>query len=389
MSCDSKQKADPEAEALVNAMHVAFDRGDLGRTLVLTDSAETIAPDLPEISYMRGRVLAAMRQYPAADSAFEATLALDEAFPGAAYQRGHSAFLQRKYREALKYYSNEQALLEAGRGAATEEALPTIIAQIGRTYAMLGVPDSARTAYEKALRADSSLAVAHGWLSEILETEGDDAGALNHALKALKANPMEIEYGYRVGALLFQMGRASEAIPYLSTVVQRWPGHEGAAFNLGRALQVEGQMEEGMAQLERVEQIRALQNQAMVAERGVETYPNDPQRWIELAGFMMQMGHFDRAETAFNAAKALKPADLTLQSDLANLAFARGDTATAVYRYQSMLRQDSTFTDGWLNLGVMYAMTGDRDAARMAWKTVLRHNPEDAQARQYLEQLNQ
>ncbi len=199
---------------------------------------------------------------------------------------------------------------------------------------------------------------------------------------------MEIEYGYRVGSLLFHLGRAGEAIPYLATVAQRWPGHEGAAFNLGRALQVEGRMEEAQVYLDRVEEIRALQNKAMLAERGVETYPDDPERWVELANYMMQMGHYDRAESALNSAHALKPGDLSLQSDLANLAFARGDTATAVYRYRAMLAQDSTFADGWLNLGVMYAMTGDREAARKAWQAALRHNPNDADARRYLEQLN-
>jgi len=385
---ESETPLGPEASFRIDAMRAAFDQGDLQRALDLADSAAIVTSEAAEIDYVRGQVYSTLRQYEKADAAFARALGLDSTYPGLWYRRGHNAFLQRKYREAHSYYVMDREVLAGASEKPADDDLATITAQIGRTYAMLGSVDSARVAYEEALGADSTLAVAHSWLSELLENEGHDEEALPHAMQALRANPLEIEYGYRVGALLFRLGRAGEAIPYLTTVAQRWPGHEGAAFNLGRALQVEGHMEEARFYLERVEQIRTWQNEAMMAERGVETYPDDPARWIDLAGYMMKMGYFDRAESALQAAHALKPGDLSLLSDLANLAFARGDSATAVRRYTELLAEDTTFTDGWLNLGVMHAMMGDQAAAREAWNNVLRQNPDDADARAYLEQLD-
>ncbi|MEZ4701910.1 MAG: tetratricopeptide repeat protein [Rhodothermales bacterium] len=375
---------DPRAVPFVEAMFAAMRRGDLNGALALSDSAARYAPRNAELAVARGDLYSALRRYDAAKEAYEAAVAADSRFPGAWYQLGQNAFLQRRYREALGYYRKEQDVLGAGADPASAAAIE---AQIGRTYAMLGVPDSARVSYTTALASDSTQASAHAWLSELLESEGRLPEALHHARLALQANPRELENGYRVGALLFQTGKPQEALPYLNVVAQRLPGHEGAAFNLGRALQALGREGEAKVYLDRVEQIQALQQQAVVAERAVETYPGEPQRWIDLAGLMMQMGYFDRAETALNAAQALRPRDLSLQSDLANLAFTRGDTTAALQRFQTLLRMDSTYADGWLNLGIVYAVSGDVASARKAWETALRHKPGDPDATAYLNQL--
>lgn len=390
--CTSNEKGELPAAAapFVADMHRAFDANDYKSALTYADSAARYVPDYPDVNFVRGQIYTAMRQYEQAEQAFARTLQADPALRGAWYQRGHNAFMQRKYREALSYYENERALLTALPETATEATgVPAITAQIGRTYALLGVADSARIYYELAIQADSLLPVAHAWLSELHEDQGRLNDALRHARTALEANPQEVEYGYRVGLMLFQLGRAEEALPYFNTVVQFWPAHEGAVFNLGRTLQVLGRVEEGQAMIDRIPEIREMHQQAMLAEQQVETAPDNPDHWIKLAGYMMQMGYRERAEAALSTAIALKPGELSLLSDLANLAFARGDTTTAIARYQALLNQDPSFTAGWLNLGVMYAMMGKTDEARTAWQTVLRHDPEDEDAQNYLQQLDQ
>ena len=86
---------------------------------------------------------------------------------------------------------------------------------------------------------------------------------------------------------------------------------------------------------------------------------------------------------------ALRPGDVAVQNDLANVALARGDTTTAFHRFETLLRQDSTVAGAWLNLGILYAVTGRREAARSAWERTLRYQPDDAQARAYLAQLEE
>ncbi len=387
---------DPQVAELVQRMQAAYDQGDWGTVLALADSVEARAPGGPDAPFMRGLVLTRLKRYDAARAAYEQALERDPSYRKAWYNLGHNAFLQRQYRQALVAYRNERALIERAaraRPAPGEEvdpqALPAVLAQIGRTYALLGVQDSARMAYEDALALDSTYAVAHAWLAELLEDQGHLEQALHHAQRALEAHPEEVEYAYRVGFLLFQAGRVQEAALLLSAVVQRWPGHEGATYNLGRALMALGREQEGQALLDRVETIQRLQEQALMAQRAVEVHPDDPERWLELARMMLRSGYYDRAEEAFTAALALKPDDLALHNDLANLALVRGDTALALQRFQTLLRRDSTFADAWLNLGIIYAMTGQPRQARRAWEHVLKYRPDDPDAAAYLARLPQ
>lgn len=388
------EAVDPRAAQIVEQMQAAYDRGDWNEALALADSAEAISPPLADASFTRGQVFTGLKRYDEARAAYERALAVDPAYRKAWYHLGHNAFLQRKYRVALAFYEKERALIEdsgspqsAADGAGRLQALPAITAQIGRTYALLGVQDSARIAYEKALAIDSTYAVAHAWLSELYKDEGRTEQALRHAQRALEEHPQEVEYAYQVGILLFQSGRIEEAAMLLSAVVKRWPGHEGATYNLGRALKAMGQEQEGQALLDRVEAIQRLQDQALLAQRAVEMQPKDPKRWVDLAGLMLQSGYYEKAEEALTAALALKPNDLALQHDRANVALIRGDTTLAFQRLQILLHQDSTFADAWLNLGIIYAMTGRRTEARTAWQKVLQYNPDDPDAKTYLARL--
>lgn len=389
----TSDEADPRAAEIVERMQAAYDRGDWSTALALTDSAEEIDPRLPDAPFTRGLIYTKLKRYDDARMAYERALEVEPSFRRAWYNIGHNAFLQRKYQEALLYYEKERELI---RNAAQREqadrsqrgqALPAITAQIGRTYALLGVPDSARTAYHQALSLDSTYAVAHAWLSELYEGRGELEQALHHAQRALEGNPQEVAYAYRVGFLLFQTGRIEEAALLLSAVVQQWPGHEGATYNLGRALKALGREEEGQALLDRVEEVQQLQEQAMLAQRAVELHPDDPKRWINLARLMLQSGYYDNAEEALTAALAHRPDDLSLRHDLANVALVRGDTSLAVERFESLLRRDSTFADAWLNLGIIHAIRGRRSEARAAWERVLRYNPNDPDATSYLASL--
>lgn len=378
---------DEQTARLVEELQARYARGDWSTALVLADSAAGAAPDVPVIPFTRGLILTKLRQYDDAEASYRRALEIDPSYRQGWYHLGHNAFLQRRYRDALAFYGKERALLE-DIPVERRRSLPAITAQIGRTYDLLGVQDSARTSYEAALTLDSTYAVAHSWLSDHYEKAGRLEEALHHAELALENSPENVEYAYQVGSLLFQTGHASDAVPLLATVVQRWPGHEGASYNLGRAFMALGREEEGQMMLDRVEEIRRLQEEALVAQREVEMNPEDPARWTRLAGLMLRSGYLDKADEAFTAALARNPGDLSLQNDLANLALMRGDTTTAVLRFQSLLRQDSTFADAWLNLGIIYAMEGRTEHARAAWQRVLRYKPDDPDALAYLDRLN-
>ena len=387
---------DPEAAPYLAEMQRAMRGGDFRTALALSDSALRQAPDLATAYFLRGNVFTELSQLDSAQAAYERVLALDPYYRGAWFKLGNNAFLQGQYRAAITRYERERETMatspervKAHYRNIDREALPAVVLQRGRAYQLLGEADSARAAYRAALDLDSTSANAHAWLSELLEAEGAYDEALAHARAAFAQAPGEVDYQYRLGSLLFKTGQAEEAVPYLERVLRQRPSHEGANYNLAQALMRLGQAEAAQRYLDRADTLQALQAEIAQAQAAAYQAPDRPDRWTDLAGLMLRAGRPDEAQRAFGAALHLRPGDLALRNDVANLALALGDTAAAVAGYRSILARDSTFSDVWLNLGVVYASSGDLEAARRAWETALRHTPDHPEAKAYLARLDE
>jgi type I restriction enzyme, R subunit len=61
----------------------------------------------------------------------------------------------------------------------------------------------------------------------------------------------------------------------------------------------------------------------------------------------------------------------------------------AIRQYREILRLDPELPDIWLNLGIVYAISGQTDQARRAWEAALRLDPGHQAARLYLARLAQ
>ena len=158
---------------------------------------------------------------------------------------------------------------------------------------------------------------------------------------------------------------------------------------MGQALLRLGRTEQAQPYLERAETLQKLEQKVSEAQATAYHFPEDPEKWVALANLLVTSGRYDEALNAFRVALFLVPRSLALYNDIANLTLAMGDTANAILRYRQVLSLDSTFADGWLNLGVAYAQAGERDAARRAWQQALRFEPGHGEAKAYLAQLGE
>jgi len=375
----------PQAEPFLRQMQQALAAQQLAPALALADSVERYAPGWPDALFVRGLVYMQQRRYDAAATAFRQVLERQPHYPGAWFNLGQNAALARRYREAIGYYRKELKLAEEVSTSA--QTLAAVWTQMGNAYEQLTRDDSARAAYAQALRVDSTYAEARAGLSRLLERAGRYEAALRHAEQAMALAPARLDYRYRAGALLVQLGRFAEAISLLQTVVQHWPGHGAAAYNLGRALIATGRTEAGQRYLARADSLQQLTEQLLHARRRTELQPDDPDAWSAYARLLMEAGYLDQAYTALQTALTLVPGNLALLSNLATLQLAMGDTTGALKGLQLLVRADSSFAEGWFNLGVVYAMLGDTGAARAAWQRTLRLNPEHEAARAYLGRL--
>ncbi|GIV59543.1 tetratricopeptide repeat protein [Rhodocaloribacter litoris] len=372
-----RMTVDPRVGAFLIEGQRAYERGAYALALALTDSAEHYAPDLADLHFLRGLVYSQLNQLELAQAAYQEVLRLDPAYRGARYNIGLNAFRAGKLRDAIDWFKEERKL----------EPTSGLMLELGRAYARLGEPDSARMAYEAALALDSTNATAHMWLGQLYEEMGELDQALTASRHGLRLKPDNLNYRYIVGSLLHRMGRNEEARAYLQPVAESLRWHQGAQFNYAQVLMRLGRADEARRYFARADSAQQLQQQINEAQDAINREPEVLANWVRLGELLRRAEQYGRAVEAYKVAVSLQPENLYLQSNLALLMAENGDTAGAIRRYRAILGIDSTLADVWFNLGVVYANAGRPAEARQAWEQTLKYKPNHPVVRAYLRQL--
>ena len=374
---DKAQPMSPIVQRLLQEGDEALKRHDFERAFALADSAAVRAPGLADIPFFRGRIYTELAQSHEADAAYRKALAIRPTYPGGWNNLGNTAFRQQKYSEAIQYFRREFS--------AHPDARPW--RGIARAFVELGMADSAQYAFKRALSIDHTLAPAHFGLALLLEDLGDLNGALEAVQQALTHEPASLEYRYYVGSYLVKLGRPEEALDPLREVIERWPWHHGAHYNMGQALVRLGNREGAQRFQERAEALRGLQAQISNHENSVRTHPTDPFAHAGLGSLFRRAGRYNDAMHAYEVALYLDPQNLEFRNNVAVLHLLRNDTTAALQTFEQMVQADTTNAHAWLNLGSLYAMSGEPEKARAAWRAALRFDPDNDLARRSLASL--
>ena len=311
---------DPRGTSLLGEAQQAYRNGAYARTIQLVDSAEVYAPELPDLWFLRGLVLADVYRFDESDAAFEKTLSLDPEYRSARYNMGHNAFQQSSsytkdaYREALAHYREEEALLRNGMSDGTGEegdpsALAAVLLQIGTTYWNLDLPDSAILAYRQALEVDSSAATGYAWLAGSQQSAGDLEQALANARRAAEIEPENAEHHLLLGVLLSETGSYEDALPHLEVAAEGQPWNRTAIYNLGQALIGVGRVQDGEAYLARADSLEVLRSEIDRSHIHVFQDPADPVRWENYAFLLQRAGRFAEAREAIGVIRYLVQSD--------------------------------------------------------------------------------
>lgn len=357
----------------------ALKQGALRKALALADSVSQRAPRLADGHFQRARVLTELKRFDEAEQEYRKVLSLDPQYQGAWFNLGNNAYRRQNFEKALRYFQNEQ---EQFSSAST-------LVEVGKSYGAIGKPDSAQWAYEQALSLDDSSAAAHARLGRLYEEEGKIKTALNHSRRARELAPDNVNYQYVVGSHLYQLGRYEGAIEQFKPVIEERPWHQEAHYNLGQALVRTGEKEEGKRYLAQADSLDKRQREIERLESVAKDQPGNPQRWKTLGDAYRRIGRLGKAREAYGIALYLRPTSPTLRDQMAQLAAQRGNYKGAVTHYKALLRRHPDFTDGWFNLGVVYARNGEPEMARKMWKRVLQQSPNHPRARDYLASLQE
>ncbi len=374
---DDTQPISPAARRFIRLSSEALERNDFAQAFAFIDSVAALAPELADIPFLRGRIYAGLHRLDKADSAYRAALAIRPSYPGVWNNLGNTAWLRQEYGKSVGHYHRELEVAPDPR--------PWL--GIARAYIELGRTDSARYALDQALALDSTFAQAHFGVSVLLDYLRDFEGALHSARRALAHAPDNHEYRYHAASYLVKLGRWDEALAPLEAVAQEWPWHQGAHYNMAQVLMRLGYAEEAQAVQKYAEELRALQAEITSQTTASRTYADDPYAHAELGALLRKARRYDEAMQAYSVALYLDPDNPSFRNNVAVLHLLRGDTLSAIGSFRDMVQADTTNAHALINLGSLYALSGDPENARRAWEAALRIEPDNRMARNSLASL--
>ena len=359
----------------------ALHQHDFRTALAIADSALKQAPDGSDKAnayFFHARVLSEVGRFDEADADYHKVLEQAPDYRGVWNNLGNNTYRQQAYHRAIVYYQTEIAAHPA----------PIPLRGMGRAYVELGLVDSARYAFMQAIALDSLYAPAYFNLALLHEDEGHGEEALRNAQKALSLDVGNLNYQYLAGSYMVRMGQSEAARDYLQAVVEARPWHPGALYNLGQALVHLGHRDEAQKYLDQAEVVRAQQAKIDHLENTVRALPDDPLSQAILGFALRLVGRYDDSMHAYQIALHLDPSNVEILNNTASLCLIRGDTTLAISYFRTILQLQPAFVGAWLNLGSVYAMLNEPEAARQAWQMALKYEPDHPIAKAYLAKIS-
>ena len=257
----------------------------------------------------------------------------------------------------------EAALMADSTYTWTHAYLARALAQVGRQRLNAGVADSARTAFERAVEFDPSLAAAHSGLGRLaLERESDPEGALPHLEAALRADSTHAETHYLL-ARVYQETERPGARQAADRALQYNAGIAPAHLLLAESHRKEGDLHGAMVYFEKY----------------LELKPVDQEGALAFANELLEKGKFKEVETL----TSLMSEDLALPL-LAQALMARGDYEGALGAFkvyvESLDREEQALYRDVALVGLpheieAYRNTPPEKRAAFLQRFWLRHDP--------------
>lgn len=296
-SCNDKEIVPPSPELIkrFNQATVAFSKSDFQRAMIWTDSTLAEQADYQKAIELKGDLFRELRLFQQSDSCYREVLKLNKNAKGLWFKIGINAFLVEKYNEAIGHFENE---LELSDSKPIE-----VTAQIGRSYALQGDRNKAKSYFDQVLAQDSSFAAIYPWLADIAEEDGAMEKAYLYSRKSLALQGPKPELLYKMGLLAQRTQRYEEAELLLRRVIQIEPSHEGAHYQLGMALNNLDRGDEAKYFLTRTDSLQNLYSKIATAKLSADNHASNPAEWIRLSKLYKAIGKDEEARVALKRAE--------------------------------------------------------------------------------------
>jgi tetratricopeptide (TPR) repeat protein len=276
---------------------------------------------------------------------------------------------------------------------------------LGAVLADTGKLDEAMEHYRRSLALNPDNAEAHNNWGLALVKQGSVDEAIAHHRRALELSPDDITVRIDLGVALEAKGLMDEAVDAYRGALAINPGSAEAHYNLGNVLMAQGHAEEGIASYREALRVRPGYAEAHVnlgnalAARGqldeaIDHYraslrikPSSAKARNNLGSALMRVGRFDEAIQECGEAIRLMPDYAGAYANLGDALAARGRADEASGAYRKALQLNPADLRTHLNLARVLAHVGRREEAVAELTAVLRHVPDQEDARQQLRDL--
>lgn len=305
------------------------DHADQERALEYANRAVRLAPELPLVHSLLGRIHEKLDHAKEAVAAYREAVRLDHDYAYARRRLLRLALDAEDYRLARQH---AEALLHGAPEVAEHHFLA------GLVEARAGELELARQHYETA----------------ISRSQG-------HYPEAL----------YNLGILERQAKRPASAIAAYERAIEQRPNFRAAYNNLTLVY-----LEQGM--------IDKAEASARGALRLDERYPTS---WTNLARCLSAQNKPDEAVAAYRRAMSFGAPSRALMVDLAIALRKAGKPEEAIALYRQLLATDARYVTGWYNLGIALEALGKLTEAQQAYQRALEIDPEHIKSLENLAQL--
>jgi tetratricopeptide (TPR) repeat protein len=170
---------------------------------------------------------------------------------------------------------------------------------------------------------------------------------------------------YNLGIALNEQGDADSAIAHYRRAVELRPSYAEAHYNLGRLLAQKGQFDEAVVHY----------------QKALEINPTDAEAHNNLGATLFVNGRLDEAIAHYRNALAIKPDYADASCNLANALLSNGDLDGAIAYYSGCLAVSPNQVESQYNLASALFRRGRMDEAIAHYQKVLQMRPDNADAR--------
>ncbi|MGH9383519.1 MAG: tetratricopeptide repeat protein [Vicinamibacterales bacterium] len=451
---DARARRSPRNADIIGALGMAY-HADLfyGQAVIAYELAADLDPSDRRWPYYLALVHMERSELVRATHALTAVVTL-HADDGLAWWRlGEAAFKQADYAAADAAYGRA----ESTASAANDQSDIAAYARVGRARVALNLVDT-KTAVDiltKQLESTPRFGVAHRVLAEAYRAEGREADAdrqarLGAALRAyagpadplvnaladisrssvfllrfaashdltrdavrreqlvrraLESDADNPDVVYEVGALLQQLRRPADALPYFTRHLEMVSDDQQTLvqiakcqIDLGRVAEAEATLRKALSLgddavgFHNLGVVLERQNRLPEAEasyrRAVALGPGLAGARNNLAVLMAAQSRLDEAALYLRESIRLSPAEADAYGNLSAVRFQQGAVADAAHLARLAIDLEPRHADAHANLGVALARLGDLDAAQRELQAALAIDPRHVNARRNLDALN-